>query len=150
LLNCEGVIHVNPNQPRQIFLGNIPYDATPQEVVASLRNAGVGAERVRIATYKETGAPRGFGFLDLASSEPRSTETVIEYINSFEIVLYSRVLRADIAKERPFRPGKDHKGREGREFHEEGRAKRGKRPGGGRGKGAHEFQRGDRDFDKAW
>lgn len=135
----------NSQQPRQIFLGNISYDATPQEVVDVLRNAGVGAERVRIATYKETGAPRGFGFLDLASSEPRSTETVIEYINSFEIVLFGRVLRADIAKERPPRPSNDNAPRrEGKKF------KKGKRPSGGRGKGTHEFQREDRDFDKVW
>lgn len=129
------------NQPRQIFLGNISYDARPQDVIDALRGVGIGAARVRIATYKETGGPRGFGFLDLDATEARPTAEVIQYINDIEIAVRGRVLRADAAKERPPRLEQP--------THQDGRrSKKGGRPSGGRGKGANEFQRGRNDFDR--
>jgi len=134
---------VNPNQPRQIFLGNISYDAKPQDVVNALCDVGVGAARVRIATHKDTGSPRGFGFLDLEPTEDRPTEEIIEFINGVEVEVFGRVLRADVAKERPPRP-------ESAPRRDDKKRQKSKRPGGGRGKGANEFQRGRHDFDKDW
>jgi RNA recognition motif-containing protein len=140
----------NSNEPRQIFLGNISYDAHPDDVVAALRMANIGAARVRLATWKETGAPRGFGFLDLETSELRSTEEVIDRINEAEISLLGRVMRADLAKPREPRSDPERARNEAtwREpDKKKGSKPKGKRPGGGRGRSRSEFQRGRNEFE---
>jgi RNA recognition motif-containing protein len=138
------------NEPRQIFLGNISYDAHPDDVVTALRAVGVGAARVRLATWKETGAPRGFGFLDLETGELRSTREVIDLINEAEISLLGRVMRADLAKPREPRPDSE-RARNEATWREPGKKTgskpKGKRPGGGRGRNRSEFQRGRNEFE---
>ena len=110
-------------RPRQIFLGSVSYDATPEEVAAALRLLGIGVARVRLSTEKETGTPRGFGFLDLDATEQRSEEDVIRVINQAYIQLHKRVLRANLARER------------------------GQAPEGGRGQARNEFKRGRHEFE---
>lgn len=136
--------HNKSPEPRQIFLGSIHYDATPADVVAALQRAGVAVARVRIATHRETGAPRGFGFLDLAAGELRSTAEVIELINLAEVEVFGRALRADVAKERPQHPTGDARERPARG------AQRKPRSSGGRGRARSEFQRGRSEFDGPW
>lgn len=139
----------NQDQPRQIFLGNISYDAHPDDVVTALREAGVQVARVRLATFKETGAPRGFGFLDLEPSL-RPVEDVIAAINDAEISLLGRVMRADTAKPRKPAPGSE-RARSEATWQEKGKKRgggsKGKRPGGGRGQSRNEFQRGRNEFE---
>lgn len=142
---------MNHNESRQIFLGNLSYDATPDEVVAELRQAGIGAARVRIATWRETGAPRGFGFLDLESTELRSIEDVIDYINASEVEIRGRVLRADRARARTSRPldAQEERARNEATWQKQPRRK-GKKPKRGSGSRGHihnEFQRGCSEFE---
>ena len=138
----------NSNEPRQIFLGNISYDAHPDEVVDALRVAGIGAARVRLATWKETGAPRGFGFLDLEATEARATEEVIDAINAAEISLCGRIMRADMAKARKPAPGAERARDEAvwRSKPSKKRGKKDQRPGG-RARSRNEFQRGRNEFE---
>jgi RNA recognition motif-containing protein len=134
------------NEPRQIFLGNISYDAHPDDVVEALREVGIGAARVRLATWKDTGAPRGFGFLDLEASEARSTQAVINIINEFEISLHGRILRADMAKARKPSPDSERARNEATWRDKPGKKKGQKRLGGGRGRSRNEFQRSRNEF----
>lgn len=134
------------NEPRQIFIGNVSYDAVPEDVVLALREVGVDAERVRLATFKETGAPRGFGFLDLSSREKRSTEEVIEHINASVVDLLGRVLRAAKAHERPPKPAPDSGRAHDGDAWNNKKAKKPKR-GGSRGHGTTEFKRGRHEFE---
>lgn len=138
--------------PRQIFLGNISYDATPDDVLRALHRAEIGAARVRIATHRETGAPRGFGFLDIGDREKRSVQDLIECINLYQIEVCGRVLRADVAKDRPQR--QDGPARAAGAPRERARpARQGQRRPpreGGRGHAKTEFQRGRHEFDGPW
>lgn len=140
----------NQDQPRQIFLGNISYDAHPDDVVNALREAGIQAARVRLATWKETGAPRGFGFLDLESGETRPVEDVIDAINNAEVSLLGRTIRADAAHPRKSAPNSE-RARNEATWQEKGKKRgggaKGKRPGGGRGRSRSEFQRGRNEFE---
>lgn len=132
------------NESRRIFLGNISYDAHPDDVVTALREAGIGAARVHLATYRDTGAPRGFGFLDLEASEVLSIEEVIDCINSAEISLCNRVIRADLAK--PRKPAPDAERARNEATRREPDKKKGGAPkgrrSGSRGRSRNEFQHG--------
>ena len=134
------------NEPRQIFIGNVSYDAVPEDVVLALREVGIDVERVRLATHRETGAPRGFGFLDLGSREKRSTEEVIEHINEVEVYLLGRVLRAAEAHKRPARPAPDPGRAHDGDAWNGKKAKKPKR-GGSRGHSTTEFRRGRHEFE---
>ncbi|GAA5478258.1 RNA-binding protein [Haloferula helveola] len=50
-----------------IYVGNLPYSATEEEV-AELFAAFGPVEKVKLITDRETGRPRGFGFVTLADS----------------------------------------------------------------------------------
>jgi hypothetical protein len=129
------------NDTRQIFLGNVSYDAQPEDVVLALQEVGIAVARVRLATWPETGVPRGFGFCDLDPREKRSLEEVIDHINEVEVDLFRRVLRAAKANARPPRPAAEAP-------RNDKRGKKKARPGGGRGKGTNEFKRGRNEFDR--
>lgn len=50
-----------------IYVGNLPYSATEEEV-AELFAAFGPVEKVKLITDRETGRPRGFGFVTLADT----------------------------------------------------------------------------------
>jgi len=139
----------NNDQPRQIFLGNISYDARPDAIVDALRAVGVHAARVRLATHRDTGAPRGFGFLDLESSETRPIAEVIDFINDAEIALFNRVMRADLANPRKPAPDAERARNEAtwKPAKKRGGNPKGRRPEGGRGRSRNEFHRARNEFE---
>ncbi len=51
-----------------IYVGNLPFTATEEEV-AELFAAFGAVEKVKLVTDRETGRPRGFGFVTLADQE---------------------------------------------------------------------------------
>ncbi|MFO0650967.1 MAG: hypothetical protein U0326_32375 [Polyangiales bacterium] len=56
-------------EDRTLYVGNLPYDATPEEVEASVRARGADAVvRVHLPVDQD-GRKRGFGFVTLASAE---------------------------------------------------------------------------------
>jgi RNA recognition motif-containing protein len=125
-----------PIVQRQVFIGNLSFDATEKELADGLEFAGIHVYRVRIATNQETGKSRGFAFVDIDRDDAKSVVEIIAIINQGEIELHGRAIRADQAnsRERPaHRP--------------EGTAPRAAQPRGGRGKGRNEFQRGRSEFE---
>ena len=55
----------------QIFVGNLAFTATADEVRQVFEGYGV-VETVRLLTDRETGQPRGFGFVEMPNArEPR-------------------------------------------------------------------------------
>ena len=50
-----------------IYVGNLPYTATEEEVAEAFAAFGA-VERVKLITDRETGRPRGFAFVTLADS----------------------------------------------------------------------------------
>jgi hypothetical protein len=83
-----------------IYVGNLPFSATEEEVRSLFESHGK-VESVKIIMDRETGRPRGFAFVEMASSD---AQTAIAQTNGFN--MGGRPLRVNEAQERPARgPG---------------------------------------------
>ena len=94
-----------------IYVGNLPFSATAEDVRALFERHGK-VESVKLINDRETGKPRGFGFVEMPSSD---AQAAIQQTNGFQ--MGGRALRVNEAQERP------------------AGGPRGPRPGGGGGGG---------------
>jgi len=81
-----------------IYVGNLPFSATEQDVRVLFEAHGT-VESVKLINDRETGRPRGFGFVEMREDDAR---TAIEAMNGREMA--GRALRVNEAQERPQRP----------------------------------------------
>jgi RNA recognition motif-containing protein len=81
-----------------IYVGNLPFNATEQDVKALFERHGK-VESVKLINDRETGKPRGFGFVDMPQNE---APAAIAALNGFQ--MDGRALRVNEAQERPQRP----------------------------------------------
>lgn len=81
-----------------IYVGNLPFNATEQDVRSMFEQHGP-VESVKLVNDRETGKPRGFGFVDMPPSE---AQAAIQALNGFQ--MNGRPLRVNEAQERPQRP----------------------------------------------
>ncbi|WP_371807658.1 RNA recognition motif domain-containing protein, partial [Arhodomonas sp. KWT] len=79
---------------KSIYVGNLPFSASEDEV-RDLFAAYGDVNEVRLITDRETGRPRGFGFVRMAPSE---ADAAIEALNGTE--LGGRTLRINEAQDR--------------------------------------------------
>jgi RNA recognition motif-containing protein len=56
---------------QKLYVGNLPYSATEQEIEQLFRQHG-DVSSVSLPTDRDTGRPRGFGFVEMATSEGAS------------------------------------------------------------------------------
>jgi nucleolin len=94
-----------PPPDRTLYVGNLPYDCTQQDVETLINGVtGEGSvARVHLPMDAATGRPRGFGFVTMASSE--AAKTASEQLKTAE--LRGRRLIVNVAHpkgERPARP----------------------------------------------
>jgi RNA recognition motif-containing protein len=80
-----------------IYVGNLPFSATEDEVRKLFERHGK-VESVKLVMDRETGRPRGFGFVDMPASD---AQTAIQQTNGFQ--MGGRPLRVNEAQERPAR-----------------------------------------------
>lgn len=83
---------------KSIFVGNLPFSATEDEVRDLFSQHG-SVNSVKLISDRETGRPRGFGFVEMEDDE---AETAIENLNGVE--MGGRSLRINEARERRPRP----------------------------------------------
>ncbi len=57
-----------------IYVGNLPFNATEQDVKALFERHGK-VESVKLINDRETGKPRGFGFVDMPQAEAQSADS---------------------------------------------------------------------------
>jgi RNA recognition motif-containing protein len=81
-----------------IYVGNLPFNVTEPDVRALFEQHGA-VESVKLINDRETGKPRGFGFVDMAQAD---AQTAIQALNGQQ--LGGRPLRVNEAQERPQRP----------------------------------------------
>ncbi|CAE7872778.1 CSTF64, partial [Symbiodinium microadriaticum] len=81
-----------PRKTATVFVGNIPYDATEDDVRAHL-NQGGKVESFRMVFDKETMQPKGYGFCDFA--DPETAAAAIKVLSEREC--HGRLLRLDLA-----------------------------------------------------
>jgi RNA recognition motif-containing protein len=82
-----------------IYVGNLPYTATEEEV-SSLFSAFGPVDRVKIITDRETGQSKGFAFVTLG--DPSQLNAAIEALNESDF--HGRPLRVNASEPRESRP----------------------------------------------
>jgi RNA recognition motif-containing protein len=78
----------------KIYVGNLPFSATESEVRELFAQHGT-VESVSLITDRDTGRPRGFGFVEMARAD---ASKAIQNLNGKE--LGGRALRVNEAQER--------------------------------------------------
>ncbi len=81
-----------------IYVGNLPFNATEQDVKTLFERHGK-VDSVKLINDRETGKPRGFGFVEMA---PGEAQGAIQALNGFQ--MSGRALRVNEAQERAPRP----------------------------------------------
>jgi RNA recognition motif-containing protein len=61
----------------KIYVGNLPFSAT-EDQIQKLFSAHGAVESVSIITDRETGRPRGFGFVEMSSGAKEAIESLNE------------------------------------------------------------------------
>ena len=89
---------------KKIYCGNLPFSATEAEVRELFEQFGTVHE-VNIITDRETGRPRGFGFVQM---DDDNADEAISKLNGTE--LGGRALRINVARERTSRPPRRDRG----------------------------------------
>lgn len=87
----------------RFFIGNVAYALTEQELADELSQVfnpslGIAFENVRIIKDKETGNPRGFGFVEVALGGV-PPEIIVEGLNA--VYVGGRPLRVAVADKQP-------------------------------------------------
>lgn len=98
--------------PKKIYVGNLPYSASEEDLREAFAKFGE-LQSVRIIMDEATGSSKGFGFVEMAVNE--DADKAIEALNG--AMLKGRAMR--VSEARP----------------QEARGKGGPRGGGGRGPG---------------
>ena len=81
----------------KIFVGNISFEATEQDLHDLFSQDDRKVERVSIVTDRDTGRPRGFAFVEMGSSS--DTSAAISALDGQE--LHGRALRVNEAHDKP-------------------------------------------------
>jgi RNA recognition motif-containing protein len=92
-----------------IYVGNLSFDATEDEI-RGLFEAHGEVLKVSLITDRDTGRPRGFGFVEMANAN--EGRAAIEQLNGQEVG--GRALNVNEAKPRPARGGGGGGGRRDR------------------------------------
>ncbi len=53
----------------RLYVGNLPFNATEDDVRALFAQDGRTVREVKLITDRDTGRPRGFGFVDMGSQD---------------------------------------------------------------------------------
>ena len=81
-----------------LHVGNLPFSATEAELRDLFAEHGT-VESVKVVSDRDTGRPRGFGFVDMPSDDAANA---IQHLNGYE--MNGRPLRVNEARERAPRP----------------------------------------------
>jgi RNA recognition motif-containing protein len=86
---------------KKLYVGNLPFTATEDEVRDLFSQHGE-VESVELLTDRQTGRPRGFGFVQMADDD---AATAVEKLDGTD--MGGRPLRVNEARERTERPRRD-------------------------------------------
>ena len=80
----------------RLFVGNLSWDTTDQTLRDLFSEGGRSVKDVHIVSDRETGKPRGFGFIEM--STPEEAQTVIDSLDG--AMLDGRNIKVSEAQER--------------------------------------------------
>ena len=81
------------NRHKTVFVGNISYEATEEEIRSLFQQVGLIAN-LRLVSDRDTGKRKGFGFIEFVDRE--SALSAVRNLN--ECDLYGRPLRVNLAE----------------------------------------------------
>jgi len=111
----------------RLYVGNLPFDTDEAQLRALCSEAGGVVNEVKIVVDRDTGRPRGFAFVEMASAS--EAQAIIDALNGRD--LGGRTLTVNEARERESRGGGGGGGGGGRGGYGGGGGGGGR--GGGRG-----------------
>jgi RNA recognition motif-containing protein len=79
-----------------LYVGNLPFNASEDQIRELFGQNGRTVNEVRLITDRETGRPRGFGFVEMSSRE--EADGAIRQLNGFSF--NGRPLTVNEARER--------------------------------------------------
>jgi RNA recognition motif-containing protein len=85
----------------RIYVGNLPFSADEQQLRELFEQNNRSVEEVNLITDRETGRPRGFGFVEMGNAE--DAEAAIRELDGQDFG--GRALKVNEARERPNRGG---------------------------------------------
>jgi RNA recognition motif-containing protein len=85
----------------RLYVGNLPFSADEQQLRELFEQNNRSVEEVNIITDRETGRPRGFGFVEMGNAE--DAERAIRELDGQDFG--GRALKVNEARERPNRGG---------------------------------------------
>lgn len=91
-----------------IYVGNLSYDVTQEDITSVFAEYGT-VKRVTLPTDRETGRPRGFGFVEMETDDEETA--AIEALDGAEWM--GRDLKVNKAKPREDRGGRGGRGNRG-------------------------------------
>ncbi|MFQ5990279.1 MAG: RNA recognition motif domain-containing protein [Candidatus Methylomirabilales bacterium] len=95
----------------KVYVGNLPYSVDEQQLRTLFEEGGREVLEVNIVTDRDTGRPRGFAFVNMASQE--EAQAAINALNGTEVG--GRALTVNMAREQqPRRGGSGGRGGFGR------------------------------------
>jgi RNA recognition motif-containing protein len=80
----------------RLYVGNLPFSASEEQIRDLFAQNGRAVTEVRLVTDRETGRPRGFGFVEMGSQE--DADSAIRELNGFQFG--GRPLTVNEARER--------------------------------------------------
>ena len=80
----------------KLYVGNLPFSADENSVRGLFAQDGRDVTEVKLITDRDTGRPRGFGFVEMGNSE--HADTAISALNGYS--MDGRALTVNEAKER--------------------------------------------------
>ena len=81
---------------KKLYVGNLPYTTTEDELSAVFGQDGRKVAEVAIITDRETGRPRGFGFVTMATED--DAQSAIQALDGF--AMGGRTLRVNESQDR--------------------------------------------------
>ncbi len=93
----------------RLYVGNLSYDSTEDSIRAAFGADGRSVSEVTVMMDRETGRPRGFGFVEMGSSQ--DAQAAIQALDGSD--LDGRNIKVNEAKERQPRSGGGGGGRGG-------------------------------------
>lgn len=88
--------------PTSIYVGNLPFDATESDIRDLFSTYGA-VDSVNLIIDRETGRPRGFGFVEMSSGGKAAIEAL------HHSSLGGRSLTVNVARPRAERPPRDRR-----------------------------------------
>ena len=85
----------------RVYVGNLPFNVDEEQLRLLFAEGGREVLEIKIVTDRDTGRPRGFAFVDMASQE--EAQTAINSLNGTEVG--GRTLTVSMARERQPRGG---------------------------------------------